>query len=125
MSSSSSSSASSSPSSIIIAAAFTLFLPLISAHGFVSGVVAGGTWYPGTSPEWIYHAEKPATAGWYAENQDNGFVAPSAFADPDIICHREAAVGLGSVPVTAGEQLDLQWVRIYGFALSKVMCPTS
>lgn len=90
-------------------AAFTL-LPLVSAHGYVSGVVAGGQWYSGTSPEWFYHPEKPETAGWYAENQDNGYVAPDAFADPDIICHRGATVGLGSIPVAAGEPVDLQWV---------------
>jgi hypothetical protein len=64
-----------------------------------------------TLNQWFYQTTKPDTAGWYAENQDNGYVAPDAFADPDIICHKGATVGLGSVPVTAGDAIDLQWVR--------------
>lgn len=95
---------------VAISAALAL-APIVSAHGYVSGVVSNGEWYSGTSPEWFYHETKPDTAGWYAENQDNGFVAPDAFADPDIICHRGATVGTGVIPVTAGETIDLQWVR--------------
>lgn len=58
---------------------------LVSAHGYVSGVVSGGQWYSGTSPSWIYQAAKPETAGWYANNQDNGFVEPASFGGPDVI----------------------------------------
>lgn len=58
---------------------------LVSAHGHVLGVVSGGEWYAGTTPEWTYQAEKPNTAGWYANNQDNGFVEPASYADEDII----------------------------------------
>ncbi|KAI5368046.1 Putative auxiliary Activity family 9 [Septoria linicola] len=82
---------------------------LVSAHGHVLGVVSGGEWYAGTTPEWTYQAEKPNTAGWYANNQDNGFVEPASYADEDIICHKGATPGLGSIPVTAGESIDLQW----------------
>lgn len=96
--------------SVAISAAIAL-APVVSAHGYVSGIVSNGEWYSGTSPEWFYASTKPDTAGWYAENQDNGFVAPAAFADPDIICHRGATVGTGVIPVTAGETVDLQWVR--------------
>lgn len=64
---------------------------LVSAHGYVSGVVSGGQWYSGTSPQWTYEATKPETAGWYANNQDNGYVEPASFADPDIIWYASIA----------------------------------
>ncbi|CZT15219.1 related to endoglucanase IV precursor [Ramularia collo-cygni] len=81
----------------------------VSAHGHVSGVVSNGQWYAGTTPEWTYQAEKPNTAGWYANNQDNGYVDPTVFADGDIVCHKGATPGLASIPVTAGESIDIQW----------------
>lgn len=81
----------------------------VSAHGHVSGVVSNGQWYAGTTPEWFYHPEKPNTAGWYANNQDNGFIDPTAFGDGDIVCHKGATPGLASIPVTAGESIDIQW----------------
>lgn len=81
----------------------------VSAHGHVTGVVSNGEWHAGTTPEWTYQAEKPNTAGWYANNQDNGFVDPSSYADGDIVCHKGATPGLNSIPVTAGESIDIQW----------------
>jgi hypothetical protein len=86
-------------------------IPLVTAHGHVNKIVADGKEYAGTTPEWFYNqASKPDTPGWYAENQDNGFVAPSAFSDPDIICHKKATVGGKPVPISAGGKLDLTWV---------------
>lgn len=101
---------------------------LVSAHGYVSGVVSGGQWYSGTSPSWIYQAAKPETAGWYANNQDNGFVEPASFGGPDVIwylitssrwsnwqranrlnSHKNATPGLSSIPVAAGSSIDFQW----------------
>ena len=56
-------------------------IPAVSAHGHVSGVVAGGKWYRGSDPNWIYEAEIPDRPGWYAYNQDEGYVGPSEYAD--------------------------------------------
>ncbi|KAK4631576.1 Polysaccharide monooxygenase Cel61a [Fulvia fulva] len=84
-------------------------LPLVSAHGYISGIVSDGKYYSGTSPSWTYAQTKPDTPGWYANNQDNGFVAPSAYASGDITCHKGATVGGAPVPVTAGKSVDLQW----------------
>lgn len=95
-----------SAAAVLIALAAT---PLVSAHGYISGVVSDGKWYSGTSPSWIYYATKPATAGWYAENQDNGYVAPSTYTTSDIICHKSATNGETTIPVTAGATIDLQW----------------
>jgi cellulase len=65
-----------------IAVAAIAALPAVSAHGYVSGIVAGGKWYVGSNPNWYYQpaGAKVDTAGWYAMNQDNGFVSPDAFA---------------------------------------------
>lgn len=72
-------------SALCISLAALTAIPTVSAHGYVSGVVSGGQWYPGASPNWFYGiaygAEKPAQAGWYAYNQDTGFVAPSEYGD--------------------------------------------
>ncbi|KAK0333915.1 hypothetical protein LTS16_024166 [Friedmanniomyces endolithicus] len=84
-------------------------LPAVSAHGYVSGVVAGGKWYPGASPQWIYDNPKPQQAGWFAYNQDNGFVAPAEYGDQNITCHKGATPGTTSITVAAGSTIDLQW----------------
>ncbi|GAB7366009.1 hypothetical protein MBLNU230_g7333t1 [Neophaeotheca triangularis] len=86
-------------------------IPAVSAHGYVSGIVSGGEWYPGTSPGWFYYPEDqvPQTAGWYAENQDNGFVDAESYDNQDITCHKNATPGQAYIPVTAGEPIDLQW----------------
>lgn len=84
-------------------------IPLVSAHGYIDGITSGGKWYSGTSPSWIYGTEKPNTAGWYADNQDNGFVPPSSYANGDIICHKNATVGGTPVPVAAGSKIELSW----------------
>lgn len=81
---------------------------LVSAHGTISGVVSGGKWYSGTSPNWIY-GTKPDTAGWYAQNQDNGFVGPDSYGNGDIDCHKSATVGGTPIPVAAGDTIDLEW----------------
>lgn len=91
-----------------LAAAFSA-ISLVSAHGYIDGITSGGKLYSGTSPSWIYGTEKPDTAGWYADNQDNGFVPPSSYTNGDITCHKNATVGGTPVPVTAGSKIDLSW----------------
>lgn len=105
-------------------------IPAASAHAYISGIVSGGEWYPGTSPSWYYYSEadRPQTAGWYALNQgaysedikcqyyhttnkhpDNGFVDATAYDNQDITCHKSATPGQAYIPVTAGEAIDIQW----------------
>lgn len=83
--------------------------PAVYAHGYVQSVSAGGKTYAGGSPEWFYASEKPDSVGWYAENQDNGFVAPSAYQTEDITCHKAATPGNKVVEVKAGSEIELQW----------------
>ena len=64
----------------------------------------------GYSPSFQYQAVAPVVVGWsIPEDQDNGFVAPSAFADPDIICHKGATNAQTSATVSAGGTVELQW----------------
>ncbi|KAM5341324.1 hypothetical protein ACJ41O_014355 [Fusarium nematophilum] len=78
----------------------------VSAHGHVEKIiVAGGQTYTGGLP-W----SAPADAiGWAAGNQDNGFVAPDAFASSDIICHKSAKPVSNAATVAAGDTITLKW----------------
>jgi cellulase len=84
------------------------------AHGTVSGVVADKTFYQGFKLDYYYAEQQGQTApdhyGWYAENLDNGFVAPDTFGKADIICHKNAKVGgAKTAKVAAGGAVDFQW----------------
>jgi len=80
-------------------------LPTVSAHGYVSGVVADGTYFEGTNPNW--QSGKKNTVGWYALNQDNGFVDGSSYSSGDIICHKSATPAQTAVQVKAGGKLEI------------------
>lgn len=83
-------------------------MPAVSAHGHIKSITANGETVDGTTPEWFY-GEKGDTPGWFAENQDNGFVEPSSFGDADIICHKNATPGKTSVAVAAGSDVTVHW----------------
>jgi hypothetical protein len=52
---------------------------------------------------------EPVVIGWTTpENQDNGFIAPDAFATPDVICHKGGTNAKTSAPVKAGGTVKLQ-----------------
>lgn len=95
--------------STALALALPLLAPVVSAHGHVSGIVADGKWYTGWNAAMKYQNPIPATAGWQADNLDNGFIAPSAFASSDIICHKSAKNGALHIPVKAGSKVTFQW----------------
>lgn len=93
----------------VVALAAVAAIPAVSAHGYVSGVVSGGTWYAGASPQWIYESTKPQQAGWFAYNQDLGYVSPSDYSDPNITCHKGATPGSTYIDAVAGDAIDFQW----------------
>lgn len=84
-----------------------------AAHGTVTGIVADGTYTKGYDLQYYYMIQNgqtpPATPGWYAEDLDNGFVAPSAYTTGDIICHKNAKAATSSATVKAGGKVDFQW----------------
>ena len=82
----------------------------VSAHGYVQGIVAGGTWYSGYNPAFQYKNPPPTVAGWSdPEDLSNGYIAPSAYGDADIVCHLDATPGGTSAKVAAGDVVELQW----------------
>lgn len=82
----------------------------ISAHGYVQGIVAGGTYYTGYNPSFQYQDPAPVVIGWSdPEDLSNGYIAPNAYSDPDIICHLDATPAGTSAKVAAGDVVELQW----------------
>lgn len=80
------------------------------AHGHVTGIVADGTYHLGYDPSFQYQQTPPKVVGWSdPKDLSNGFIAPSAYNTPDIICHLEATPGQAVAKVAAGGKVDLQW----------------
>lgn len=83
------------------------------AHGTVTGFVTDGKYNGGFLLNYYYAKQNnqpvPDTAGWYAENLDNGFVEPNSYGSPDIICHKNASPGNIAASVAAGGTIEFQW----------------
>lgn len=83
------------------------------AHGTVSGITADGVYSETFQLQFFYEyangGEPDQTPGWYAENLDNGFVAPDAYQSADIICHKNAIHANSSATVAAGGTVDFHW----------------
>lgn len=87
-------------------------LSKVSAHGMVSGIVAGGQYYPGYTIGFAYTPNPPPVVGWsIPEDKDTGYVNPGNFSNPDIICHKGATPAQKYVTVAAGETVELQWTK--------------
>lgn len=85
---------------------------MVAGHGYVSGAVVDGQYYGGyIVTSYAYTDNPPETIGWSTEATDLGFVSPSSFSDPDIICHKSAEPGAISAEVAAGKDVELQWTE--------------
>jgi hypothetical protein len=95
----------------LLLGALATLLDTASAHGFVTGIRAGGTFTAGSEPNWYYQPanQRKQTAGWDALNQDNGFVEPAALGSSDINCHKSATAGRQYVTVAAGSTVEIPW----------------
>jgi cellulase len=87
-----------------------------TAHGTVTGVTINGVFEQGFKLDYYYamqnKGEIPEHAGWYAEDLDNGFVSPDAYATADIICHKAGSPKGSSdtmAKVTAGGVVEFNW----------------
>lgn len=85
------------------------------AHGLVSGFATDGVYQQGYILDYYYAkintGTYPDTAGWYEEATDNGYIAPSAYGQADIICHKNAANGQITGSVAAGGTVDFFWTK--------------
>ncbi|KAF1837397.1 glycoside hydrolase [Decorospora gaudefroyi] len=86
-----------------------LLPPLATAHGHVEQVIADGTTYQGWNAALRYQTPIPQTVGWQADNLDNGFVPPSSFASPDIICHKAGKSNGAYVRVRPFSNVTFKW----------------
>jgi cellulase len=82
---------------------------LVSAHGHVEQVKADGVLYQGWNAAFAYQNPVPKTVGWKADNLDNGFVSPDAFATSAIVCHKQSASNGAYVKVKAGSTATFYW----------------
>lgn len=91
-------------------ALLSAFIASASAHGYVQGIVASGTYYPGYNPAFQYRDPIPIVAGWSdPQDIDNGYISPQSYSSPDIICHLSATPGGIAAQVSAGDTVELQW----------------
>lgn len=105
--------------------AFLGVITSVAAHGTVSGIVADGILYfpisqprkstntpsyQGYNPSYQYLSPLPIIPAWSTPTDlDNGFVAPTSYTDPDIICHKSATNAQIAAPVRAGGKVEFQW----------------
>lgn len=86
------------------------YASLAAAHGYVTGIVADGTYYGGyIVTQYPYMPTPPDVIAWSTKATDLGFVDPSSYASSDIICHKGAEPGALSAKVAAGGTVELQW----------------
>ncbi|KAF7853255.1 hypothetical protein EAF04_010757 [Stromatinia cepivora] len=88
---------------------FAGLVATVAAHGYVSGIVAGGTYYTGWLVNYAYQHPMPDSIGWSNANLDLGFTSPSAYATGDIICAKNGTNAALSASVAAGDTIDFQW----------------
>ena len=80
----------------------------VAAHGFVSGIVAGGVYYEGYNPSFQYQSPPPNVIGWSdPADLSNGFVQNINSAD--IICHLNATNAKSHAVIAAGDDIEFQW----------------
>ncbi|KAK7418151.1 hypothetical protein QQX98_004126 [Neonectria punicea] len=95
------------------AALLGAFASTAVAHGTVTGFKTDGVAQDGYKLDYYYAKQNgqavPDIPAWSAENLDNGFVAPDAYATSDIICHINAEPGAISASVKAGGSVEFNW----------------
>ena len=85
---------------------------IVAGHGYVTGIVADGTYYGGyLVNQYPYSNDPPAVVGWAEDATDLGFVDGSGYTSGDIICHKDATNAQASATVAAGGTVELQWTE--------------
>ncbi|KAL4778652.1 glycosyl hydrolase family 61-domain-containing protein [Aspergillus varians] len=90
--------------------AFASFLATVSAHGYVTGVVVNGVYYPGWDMNsYPYMDDPPVVAAWSMPNSNGPVDVSSGYTTTDIICNLNATNAPGYITVAAGDKINLQW----------------
>ncbi|KAG9186386.1 lytic cellulose monooxygenase (C1-hydroxylating) [Alternaria panax] len=84
---------------------------IVEAHGrVIQTTTSTGTIYPGWDPASSSNLTPPyPLVAWSASNLGNIYIPPSQFNTSNISCHYNALPGTLHIPITAGEELKLQW----------------
>ncbi|KAL2270511.1 hypothetical protein VTJ83DRAFT_2695 [Remersonia thermophila] len=82
--------------------------PEVLSHSHLAHILINGALYQGFDPR-SGLGNHPERVGWFNTATDDGFVPPSNYSTPDIICHRDGASPRGHAPVAAGEKVLVQW----------------
>ena len=91
-------------------AALTALASHVAAHGYIDQIKVGSTYYQGYNPTTFpYMNPIPQVAGWTINDGSEGFISPSQYATPDIICHTAATPGQAHITVAAGSQVEFLW----------------
>ncbi|KAL5333719.1 glycosyl hydrolase family 61-domain-containing protein [Aspergillus crustosus] len=82
----------------------------VAAHGYVTSIDVDGTTYGGYLIDtYYYESNPPEIIAWSTTATDTGFVAPTAYGDSEIICHRGAEPGALSAEISPGGSVTLYW----------------
>ncbi|OJJ01105.1 hypothetical protein ASPVEDRAFT_82645 [Aspergillus versicolor CBS 583.65] len=95
-------------SRLLLVAAFASY---VVGHGHISNIIVNGVSYQGWDiSSFPYMEDVPLVAAWGTPNTGGGFPT-DGYSAPDIICHLNATNGEGSIPVAAGDSINLQWTE--------------
>jgi cellulase len=81
----------------------------VSAHGHIEGITVNGVYNQGPAYRLTYQNPMPKISGWISNNEDEGYVAPDAYTNADIICHKSSKNGATHIKVAAGDEIKLHW----------------
>ncbi|KAJ5364261.1 endoglucanase-4 precursor [Penicillium cataractarum] len=83
---------------------------LVAGHGYVTSIDVDGTTYGGYLIDtYYYESDPPELIAWSTTATDDGYVAPTAYDNSSIICHRGSAPAVLSAPVAPGGSVKLTW----------------
>ena len=83
---------------------------LVAGHGYVTSIDVDGTTYGGYLVDtYYYESDPPELIAWSTTATDDGYVAPTAYDNSSIICHRGSAPAVLSAPVAPGGSVKLTW----------------
>ncbi|KAF2429658.1 glycoside hydrolase [Tothia fuscella] len=81
----------------------------VSAHGHVTGIVAGGKYYMGYTPNFQYMNPVPKVPAWSAGGYGMGGIVAGQYGRLDIVCHDNPKPGQAYAEVKAGDSINVQW----------------
>ncbi|KAK4112860.1 lytic polysaccharide monooxygenase [Canariomyces notabilis] len=75
----------------------------------LSHITINGLLYHGFDPRPNQPPDPPDHVGWSSAATDDGFVPPSKYADPDIICYVSGTSPAAHAPVRPGDRVQVHW----------------